>query len=87
MTNDLVSDMLTRIRNASLAKHAFTKIQYSKLNLAILKVLQNEGYIKDFFVEKKENTGKSEKIPEIKKTFNKWVQNEKNGRKWGEKKN
>jgi ribosomal protein S8 len=41
MTNDLVSDMLTRIRNASLAKHAFTKIQYSKLNLAILKVLQN----------------------------------------------
>ena len=39
------------------------------------------------FVEKKENTGKSEKIPEIKKTFNKWVQNEKNGRKWGEKKN
>lgn len=54
MTNDLVSDMLTRIRNASLAKHAFTRIQYSKLNLAILKVLQNEGYITSYFVEKTE---------------------------------
>jgi len=62
MTNDLVSDMLTRIRNASLAKHAFTKIQYSKLNLAILKVLQNEGYIKDFFVEKTENNQNSIRI-------------------------
>ena len=37
MTNDLVSDMLTRIRNASLAKHNFTRVKYSKLNLAILK--------------------------------------------------
>ena len=62
MTNDLVSDMLTRIRNASLAKHEFTKIQYSKLNLAILKVLQSEGYIKDFFVEKTENNQNSIRI-------------------------
>jgi ribosomal protein S8 len=44
MTNDLVSDMLTRIRNASLARHSFTRIRYSKLNLAILKVLEAEGY-------------------------------------------
>jgi ribosomal protein S8 len=35
MTNDLVSDMLTRIRNASLARHSFTRIQYSKLNIAV----------------------------------------------------
>ena len=48
MTNDLVSDMLTRIRNASLARHSFTRIQYSKLNIAILKVLENDGYIKSF---------------------------------------
>ena len=32
MTTDLVSDMLTRIRNASLAKHSFTKVKYSKQN-------------------------------------------------------
>ena len=44
MTTDLVSDMLTRIRNASLAKHSFTKVKYSKQNLAILKVLMSELY-------------------------------------------
>lgn len=52
MTNDLIADMLTRIRNASLARHAFTCIQYSKLNLAILKVLRGEGYIQSYSVEK-----------------------------------
>ena len=50
MTNDLVSDMLTRIRNASLAKHSFTRVMYSKLNLAILKVLAAEGYINTYEV-------------------------------------
>jgi ribosomal protein S8 len=28
MTNDLVSDMLTRVRNATLARHSFTRVQY-----------------------------------------------------------
>lgn len=51
MTNDLVSDMLTRIRNASLAKHTFTRVNYSKLNLAILKVLEGEGYISNYQIE------------------------------------
>jgi small subunit ribosomal protein S8 len=46
--NDLVSDMLTRIRNASLAKHSFTFVKYSKLNLAILKVFRSEGYIENY---------------------------------------
>lgn len=45
MTNDLVSDMLTRIKNASLAKHSHTISKYSTLNVAILKVLKKEGYI------------------------------------------
>jgi small subunit ribosomal protein S8 len=55
MTNDLVSDMLTRIRNASLARHSYTCIRYSKLNLAILKVLKAEGYIENFNLQKQEN--------------------------------
>jgi small subunit ribosomal protein S8 len=46
--------MLTRIRNASLAKHSFTKIPFSKLNVAILKVLKNEGYIKFYSLEESE---------------------------------
>jgi small subunit ribosomal protein S8 len=55
MTNDLVSDMLTRIRNASLAKHNFTRVKYSKLNLAILNVLESESYIKSYNLDIQEN--------------------------------
>ena len=62
MSNDLVSDMLTRIRNASLARHSFARVRYSKLNLAILKVLENEGYIKTFQMEEKKNILVSIKI-------------------------
>lgn len=62
MTTDLVSDMLTRIRNASLAKHSFTRIQYSKLNLAVLKVFQAEGYIKSYELETLENNKFSIKV-------------------------
>jgi len=39
MTHDLVSDMLTRIRNASSAKHSSVIIPYSILNANILHVL------------------------------------------------
>ena len=54
MVNDLVSDMLTRIRNASLARHSFVSVQYSKLNLAVLKVLSSEGYIKTYSLTENE---------------------------------
>lgn len=73
MTNDLVSDMLTRIRNASLAKHSFTSIRYSKLNIEILKVLTKEGYIKDYHLE---DTSSSEKtIKAFLKYKGWWIKN------------
>jgi small subunit ribosomal protein S8 len=62
MTNDLVSDMLTRIRNSSLARHTFVRVRYSKLNLAILKVLENESYIEKYVVEKNSNGQEEIKI-------------------------
>jgi small subunit ribosomal protein S8 len=62
MTNDLVSDMLTRIRNASLAKHSFTKVNYSKLNLAILKVLEAEGYINTYELENETSIKKAIRV-------------------------
>jgi small subunit ribosomal protein S8 len=43
--------MLTRIRNATLARHSFARIRYSKLNLAILEVLTAEGYIGKYMIE------------------------------------
>lgn len=48
MTNDLISDMLTRIRNASLARHSFSILRYSKQTCGILEVLKKEGYIKGY---------------------------------------
>lgn len=54
MSNDLVSDMLTRIRNACLARHSLARVRYSNLNLAILKVLQTEGYIQSSEIVKNE---------------------------------
>ena len=51
MVNDLVSDMLTRIRNASMARHTYVQVNYSKLNLAILKVLEAEAYIDKYLIE------------------------------------
>lgn len=50
MTNDLTSDMLTRIRNAVAVKQKFVNVLYSKLNLEILKVLKSEQYIENFEV-------------------------------------
>ena len=55
MTNDLVSDMLTRIRNASLAHHTFTNVKFNKLSLSVLKVLEAEGYITGFELEEQSN--------------------------------
>lgn len=46
--SDPVADMLTRIRNANIAKHDEVLIPSSKLKKAIAEILLNEGYIKDF---------------------------------------
>lgn len=44
---DPISDMLTRIRNAGLAKHASTRIPHSRLKERIGEILKEEGYISD----------------------------------------
>ncbi|MGI6433393.1 MAG: 30S ribosomal protein S8 [Sphaerochaetaceae bacterium] len=46
--SDPVADMLTKIRNASMAKHEKVEISASKMKLQIVKILKNEGYIKNF---------------------------------------
>jgi small subunit ribosomal protein S8 len=45
---DPIADMLTKIRNASLAKFEKVDIPASKLKVEIVKILKNEGYIKTF---------------------------------------
>ena len=46
--NDALSDMLARIKNAHQARKSFTSCYNSKLNLNVLTVLKDEGYIRDF---------------------------------------
>ena len=48
---DSIADMLTRIRNASSAKHDSVKIPASNMKKAIAQILVYEGYIKSFKVE------------------------------------
>ena len=47
MMTDPISDMLTRIRNASLARHDRTEMPHSKLKEHIAGVLKGEGFIDD----------------------------------------
>ena len=45
---DALSDMLARIKNAHKAKKSYTSCFKSKLNMNVLSVLKEEGYIRNF---------------------------------------
>ena len=47
---DTIADMLTRIRNANVAKHESVDIPASNMKKAIAQILVDEGYIKGFTV-------------------------------------
>ncbi|MGK7912124.1 MAG: 30S ribosomal protein S8 [Synechococcus sp.] len=47
-TNDTISDMLTRIRNANLARHQSVNIPATKMTRNIARVLREEGFIESF---------------------------------------
>jgi ribosomal protein S8 len=48
MTTDTIADMLTRIRNANLAKHQIVQIPSTKVTRNIADVLLKEGFIESF---------------------------------------
>ena len=48
VVNDPIADMLTRIRNASTAKHEIVDVPASNLKKSIAQILLDEGYIKSF---------------------------------------
>lgn len=49
---DPIADMLTRIRNALMARHDNVKVPSSKMKLAIARILKEEGFITDYEVIK-----------------------------------
>ena len=49
---DQIGDMLTRIRNAATVRHDTVEMPTSKLKIAVLKILKEEGFISDYEVVK-----------------------------------
>lgn len=47
MMTDLLSDMLTRIRNAGNAKHEQVAVPFSKINEKVATILKDEGFLQD----------------------------------------
>jgi small subunit ribosomal protein S8 len=54
VVSDPIADMLTRIRNANKALHEEARMPSSKMKAEIAKLLKDEGYIKDYRVERGE---------------------------------
>ena len=47
MINDTISDMLTRLRNANLAKHQIVEVPSTKMTRNIASILLEEGFIQN----------------------------------------
>ena len=54
---DPIADLLTRIRNASQAKHATVDIPASNMKKAIAQILVDEGYVKSYTVAEDNKQG------------------------------
>ena len=52
---DPIGDMFSRIRNAQLRSLNSVEIPSSNFRKNIIEILKIEGYIKDYFIEKREN--------------------------------
>ncbi|MBQ1926121.1 MAG: 30S ribosomal protein S8 [Proteobacteria bacterium] len=52
MMTDPIADLLTRIRNAQLAKHDKVTVKTSRFRCEILRILKDEGFIADYAVTK-----------------------------------
>lgn len=48
MVNDTIGDMLTRIRNACMAKKTIVAIPLTRMNQQIAQILEREGFIQNF---------------------------------------
>ena len=62
MQTDPISDMLTRIRNASRARHARVELPASKLKIEIARVLKEEGFISTYKVVDESKTRKALRV-------------------------
>ncbi|MCH9627626.1 MAG: 30S ribosomal protein S8 [Chlamydiales bacterium] len=61
MGSDPIADLLTRIRNASSAKHRYLDVDWSKMREAIVKILKENGFVAHYLV-KEENKRKTMRV-------------------------
>lgn len=54
MVTDPIADLLTRVRNAAMARHDSVMVPASKMKIAMAKILKDEGFISDFSIVKGE---------------------------------
>jgi small subunit ribosomal protein S8 len=54
--SDPVADLLTRLRNSKDAKHKYATVNFSKLNVGILGVLKENGFIERYLVSEERNS-------------------------------
>ena len=50
---DPIADLLTRIRNAHVAKYTNVEVPASRMKIDIVKILKEEGYVEDYEVEER----------------------------------
>jgi|UniRef100_A0A7V5K1T5 small subunit ribosomal protein S8 len=62
MMTDPIGDMLTRLKNALMARHKSVIVPASKMKLEIARILKEEGYIEDYKYIKEETQPKIEII-------------------------
>lgn len=51
--NDPIAEFLTRIRNATRARHRYVDIQTSKMKLQMIEILKKQGFVENFMVNDK----------------------------------
>ena len=54
VVTDPIADLLTRLRNANMVRKASVELPTSKLKVAVVRILKDEGFVRDFEVVKGE---------------------------------
>jgi len=52
MVTDPIADLLTRVRNAAMARHDSVMVPSSKMKIEVVKILKDEGFIANYSIVK-----------------------------------
>jgi small subunit ribosomal protein S8 len=55
--NDPIADLLTRLRNASQARHRYIDIGHSKIKEAIVRILKEKGFVAHYLIKEEKKKG------------------------------